>query len=92
MLMQSFVVALIVIGCALYAMWALMPAALRRRTAAAMLAWPLPEAALARLRRHANDAGGCGCDGCDQGSKPGVAAKAPPAPVQPIRFHPRPPR
>ena len=42
MLGQYLVVALIVIGCAVYASWTLMPAALRRRSATALAALPWP--------------------------------------------------
>ncbi len=81
--MQVLIVALLVVGCAGYAVWTLMPAALRRPLATALLTWPLP----ARLRRTMEAAvrqgSGCGCDGCDHAAKPAPAA------VQPIRFHPR---
>lgn len=87
MLVQDISVVLIVIGCAFYAAWTLMPAAARRRIALALLAYPLPGSMDAAMRRHATAASGCGCDGCDKSPvKPALAA------AQPIRFHPRPPR
>src|SRR6218665_850834 len=51
MALQTLVVALLVAGCTVYAVWTLMPAALRRRAASAMLRWPLPAAATAPLPR-----------------------------------------
>jgi hypothetical protein len=82
--MQELIVALIVAACAGYAVWALMPSALRRAVAQRLLhrAWPQPIAR--RLRRAALAPTGCGCDaGCD--------AKAPkPSAPQPIHIHRRP--
>ncbi len=82
--MQVLIVTLLVVGCAGYAAWTLMPAALRRPLAGALLSLPLP----ARLRRRceaaARTAGGCGCDGCDHAAKPAAAAAA-----KPITFHAR---
>ncbi len=84
--MQTLIVTLLVVGCIVYAAWALMPAALRRPLAAALLGLPLP----GRLRRTVEaaarqKAGGCGCDGCDRAAKP----PARPATVQPLTFHRR---
>ena len=89
MLLQWVVVALLVAACFVYAAWSLMPAPARRALAGALLALPLPAAMAAALRKRAAAPSGCACDGCDQGT-----AKAAPAAaaVQPIRFHPRPPR
>jgi hypothetical protein len=59
---QTVVTALIVIGCAAYAVWKLMPAALRQRCRAAF-----------GITAPAS-AGGCGgCDGCDSPPKPAGA-------------------
>ena len=88
LILQDIAVALIVAGCVGYAAWTLMPAFLRQRAATALLAWPWPQAIAARLRKHAVAAAGCACEGCDQGT---AKVASPPA-VQPIRFHPRPPR
>jgi hypothetical protein len=84
---QSFVVALLVIACSVYAAWSLMPAAARRSVALALLKMPLPTSLAQALHKHTVAASGCGCDGCDRGT--GKAAR--PA-VQAIRFHRRPPR
>ena len=69
MLMQTLIVAALVIGCAAYASWTLMPSGLRRRLAQHLLQMPWPSAVAQRLRRHAQAAGGCGCDGCDHATK-----------------------
>lgn len=83
--MQNLLVALIVAGCTGYAVWVLMPSALRRVAAqqALRLHWPRPIAA--RLQKAAQASTGCGCDGCDAG-KPKPAANA----SQPIRIHRQP--
>jgi hypothetical protein len=89
-MLQSTIVALLVLGCSVYAVWKLMPSAARRALASSMLRLPLPVVLAERLRRHAQAASGCGCDGCDR-----AAPKAPTAStgaVQKITFHPRTPR
>jgi len=88
-MLQSWIVALLVIGCTGYAAWALMPAAARRALARAMLRLPLPDAPAARLRRAAQATSGCGCAGCDHAAaKPGEG-EGKVIPAQPITFHPR---
>jgi hypothetical protein len=84
MLFQTSIVALLVLGCALYATWTLMPAAVRRVLAQRMLRMPLPGPVATRLRRHAQAAGGCACDGCDHAPPPRDASQP-----QPIRLHRR---
>ena len=98
-MVQALVVTVIVVACAFYAAWTLMPASLRRRLAVALLARRLPEVVARRLRPHALASSGCGCDGCDHApakAKMGpMASTAPTAAtpaVQPMRFYPRPPR
>jgi hypothetical protein len=93
--MQDLIVALLVVGCATYATWKLMPSAARRSLATALLRVPhLPSGLTDTLRKNAAAASGCGCDGCDHAA-PKVASKAAGktpanAPVsQPITFHPR---
>jgi len=85
---QAAVVAVVVLGCALYAAWTLMPRAARRRLAAALAkgTWPAPVERF--LARHAQADAGCGCDGCDAGP---ARPKAPSAGdgAQPLTFHPR---
>jgi len=90
MLGQYLVVALIVLGCAVYASWTLMPAALRRRSAMALAAWPWPRAVAQWLARQAAPGTGSGCDGCARSTlaQPKTSAGAP----TPITFHRRPPK
>jgi hypothetical protein len=86
MLIQTLIVALLVLGCAVYATWTLLPAAARRTAARALLKRRLPEPLAARLRKHSADsAGACGCDGCDHSAKKTQAATG----VQTIRIHRR---
>ena len=84
--MQLLLTVLLVAGCSAYAAWALMPAAWRRRAAAALLRLPLPEALASQLGMAARASPGCSssCSSC------GDAAKAPlPPGTQAIRVHPR---
>ncbi|WP_428423296.1 DUF6587 family protein [Methylibium sp.] len=83
--MQTLIVGLLVLLCAVYAGWTLLPSALRRPLAGWLLRWPVlgrcgPVAAA--LGRAAAAPNACGCDGCD--AKP-VAAKA--GAAVPIRIH-----
>jgi hypothetical protein len=82
---QSLAVAILVVVCAVSAVWMLMPAAWRRRTAIALLRLPLPRPIAARMRAHADRDSGCGCDGCDRAmaTKPSGAQ----ASVRPIILH-----
>ena len=84
MLIQSFVVAALVLGCAIYASWTLMPTSARRLLAQQLLRLRWPSRVKAVLHRHAQAASGCGCDGCAHGAKPRDLAQA-----QPIRLHRR---
>jgi len=86
MLIQTLVVAMLMLGCAVYASWTLMPAGIRRRLAQQLLQVRWPAIVTARLRRHAQAASGCGCDGCDHATKPADRAQAQ---AQPIRLHRR---
>ena len=88
MLAQYLVVALVVIGCTLYASWTLMPAALRRRSAMALAAWPWPRAVAQWLARQAAPGTGSGCDKGPQVAEPRAAAPT----VAPITIHRRLPR
>ena len=89
MLGQYLVVALIVIACAAYAAWTLLPTAARRGIAVALLKRPLPGFAARFLQRHAQAASGCGCDGCDRNVVVPPAAERPTARGAPLVFHPR---
>lgn len=82
--MQNTLVGLIVIACAFYAVWTLMPSALRRALAGRLQHGPWPEPLARALRRAAQRAPGCGCAaGCS-------AQAMPPSAPQPIRIHTRP--
>ena len=87
---QTIVVALLVAACALYAVWTLMPAAARRKLAAAAL--PEPPGVRRFLRPYAKADSGCGCSGCDRAEKPGkpvAPSSASGTTVAPITFHKR---
>lgn len=83
--MQNLVVALVVASCTVYAVWVLMPAAVRRWVATRLQHGPWPAPLAAFLRRHAQAPSGCGCDGCD--AKPAAPAGS----THTIRIH-RPPK
>ena len=83
-MMQSMIVALIVLGCSGYVVWTLMPAAARRSAAIALLRLPLPARLTVRLRKAAQASSGCGCSGCDR-----AATKPVPGTTRSITFHPR---
>ena len=85
--MQALTVALLVLGCSVYAAWTLMPAAARRALASSLLKLPLPNPLALRMRKAATVASGCGCDGCDH-----APAKTAPKAPQVVSFHPRPRR
>jgi hypothetical protein len=93
MTLQWTVVAVVVVVSAISAAWTLMPAALRRVLAAALLRLPLPRAVAARLRRQLATASSRGCSGCDRNSLAEAGTSAAPAPpVRPITLHRRMPR
>ena len=84
---QNIVVALLVVGCFVYALWTLAPKAPRSRLAAALLKLSLPLVLQKPLTVAAKQQGGCGCDGCDRATAPRAAAA--PAAEQPLVFQPR---
>lgn len=88
MLAQYLVVALLVLGCAFYASWTLLPAALRRRVATALAPLPWPPVLAQWLAKHSLQASGCACDGCDRSAAPKARVDGP----VPITFHARPRR
>ena len=90
-MIQNLVVALIVAFCTGYAVWTLMPSALRRASARGLQRWPWPQALSARLRRAAQQPTGCACDGCDA-KKPVGSPNALRDGAQPIRIHRAPKR
>jgi ferrous iron transport protein B len=82
---QGFIVALIVAACSAYAVWTLMPAALRRAIALRALRLSLPSLLARPFVKAAGPTSGCGgCGSC------GDAATRPAA-AQTVKFHPRPP-
>ncbi len=85
---QDLLVGLIVATCAAYAGWTLLlPAALRRWLAQALLRRRWPEGLQRWLQAAARAPSGCACDGCDAGaarSEPGSAQTA-----QPVHWMPR---
>ncbi|HJV63197.1 MAG TPA: DUF6587 family protein [Albitalea sp.] len=71
---QELIVALIVLACASYAAWTLMPSAARRGLALRALKLPLPAALARPFRKAAQPAGACGgCGGCGDGADKPVA-------------------
>jgi hypothetical protein len=85
-MVQGLLTALIVAGCAVYVAWALLlPAALRRRVATALLKRRWPTAVRRWLQAAARVPAACDCDGCD--AAPGKAT-VPPG-VQPVHWAPR---
>jgi hypothetical protein len=81
-MLQVWLCALIVAGCAAYVTWALLlPAAGRRRIALALLRRRWPLALQRRLQAIAHSPAACACDGCD--AAPNTTA----APAeQPVRW------
>ena len=63
--MQHLIVFCIVMACGVYALWVLMPAALRRVLAAQLQRLPLGAGWQQRMQRAAAPASGCDCSGCD---------------------------
>ena len=88
-MIQTVVAICLVVGCAFYAGWTLLPAAARRGIAVTLLKRPLPAFAARFLQRHAEAASGCGCDGCDRNVAAPPTAQRPPAQGAPLVFHPR---
>ena len=87
---QTVIAVVLVVACAVYATWTLLPAAARRAVALALLERRLPEFAARFFRRHAAAASGCGCDGCDRNvASPPPATGKPPSEGAPLVFHPR---
>jgi hypothetical protein len=80
---QDLAVALIVGACAMYALWALLPSALRRALATAALRLRLPAWLASPLRRATRGSSGCYCEGCDRASPARDAGS-----TQQVTFHP----
>ena len=84
MLWQMAIAAAVVGSCLVYALWTLMPVALRRTVAATLLrvTWLADSGSLQRIAQA--PASGCGCTGCDA-----VKPVAPLRAATTIRWHPR---
>ena len=79
---QDALVFMLVGACAAYVGWTLLlPAALRRRAALALLRRRLPAPLQRRLRKAARQPSGCGCNGCDA-----APARARSAAEQPVMW------
>ena len=65
-MLQNTIVALLVVGCFVYALWTMGPKAPRTRLAAALLKLPLPSVLQKTLKAATRQQGACGgCGGCD---------------------------
>lgn len=62
---QHLIVFSVVLACSAYALWVLMPSALRRALAARLVRLPLGSALHAVFQRAAKPSAGCDCSGCD---------------------------
>lgn len=62
---QHLIVFCVVLACSVYALWELMPTALRRALAARLVRLPLGSSLQAVFQRAAAPPSGCDCSGCD---------------------------
>ncbi len=62
---QHLIVFSVVLACSVYALWVLMPSALRRWLAARLVRLPLGSALKAVFQRATKPSAGCECSGCD---------------------------
>ena len=62
---QNLVVFCVVLACSVYALWVLMPSAVRRWLAVRLVRLPLGAALYAVFQRAAKPTTGCDCSGCD---------------------------
>ena len=88
-MLQSLVAFLLVVVCAAYAAWTLLPAAGRRRIARALLKLALPGPLARFFGRHAASTSGTGCGNCDRNPASPPRADRPPAQGAPLVFHRR---
>lgn len=84
MSIQALIVFGLVTGSLAYALWTLMPQAVRRALAGALLRLPLPQRLRPALQAAAEAKSGCCCSGCDL-----AQPKAPRPLAQALVFHPR---
>jgi hypothetical protein len=90
MALQTLIVSLLVAGCFVYAAWNLMPQAVRRLLACALLRLSLPRSLAAYLQKAAQGSAGCGCSGCDHAPAKRASPAQAPAPSEHVmQFHPR---
>jgi len=83
--MQGVIVGLIVIACSAYALWTLMPAAVRRGLSTRLLKLPLPDAIARPFRQAVQPTSGCGgCDNCGD-----TTPATPKSSIKPLVFHRR---
>ncbi|MCF8155126.1 MAG: hypothetical protein K9K35_03895 [Rhodoferax sp.] len=82
---QHLIVFALVVGCSIYALWALMPAVARRFIAQRLAQWPLGTAWKVRFQQTASAASHCDCSGCDKVADRGLPAKS-----KVVQFHVRP--
>lgn len=70
--LEALLVYTVVMGCALYCLWAFLPASLKRRAAQGLMRLSPRWDASRRLQKLAQDAGGCGsgCDNCGSAKPP----------------------
>ena len=62
---QHLIVFCVVLACSLYALWVLMPSALRRLLATHLVRLPLGPTLRTVFQRAAAPPSGCDCSGCD---------------------------
>lgn len=78
---QHLIVFSVVLACSVYALWVLMPSALRRALAARLVRLPLGSALHAVFQRAAKPSTGCDCSGCDA-----VVVAKRPVPIKVIQW------
>jgi hypothetical protein len=87
--LQTLVAMLLVVGCAAYATWTLLPTGGRRVIARALLKRPLPGPAARFFRRHAMASEGSGCGNCERNPASAPRTGRPPAKGAPLVFQRR---
>jgi hypothetical protein len=87
-LLQTWVVAPVVVVSFAYTGWSLAPASARRWAAQQLLRLWLPAPLRQWAQARSAAASGCGCDGCDQKPLPNIHPSAKHAAEQALVFHP----
>ena len=88
-MVQTLVALVLVVACAAYATWTLLPARGRRGIAKALLKRPLPGPLARFFGRHATATTGSGCGSCEHNPAAAPQAGQPPAEGAPLVFHRR---